>query len=281
MYFFVAGELALSRFVRRAFCHGREPPDMDTFADLLARGREREGAVIDAPDRTAPYSYHEFSTNAWKAGNLLRHYGVRAGATVAVLVGPKAPDSDDEPGRLGTAADPLLAILGGGVLGALVDLTPVDPIDARAVVLPNAWVGNVTVEPGCSRLAYGGPPEDHDVVHFEREVWSENPIEPPDPGGADDPALRVDGETYTQADLLAAADDVAESHSLGVGDVVALDASLADAGAFAAGVLAPLSVGATIFPGDPSTASDQEAIAYVVRSEDDGAQRVVDPASVL
>ena len=57
--------------------------DMDTVADLLARARERDGIAFDAPGRSTGYSFREFVTDAWKTGNLLRHYGVREDAAVA------------------------------------------------------------------------------------------------------------------------------------------------------------------------------------------------------
>lgn len=255
---------------------------MDTIADLVAAGRDREGPALTASGRGAPYGYDEFCTNVWKAGNLLRHYGVRPGAEMAVVVGPKEPAPDEEPGDFGQAADPLLAILGGAMLGASVNVTPTDPIEGRAVVLPAAWVDRYEVEPGCSRLGYGGPPEAADVAHWETELWSENPIEPPDPVAADDPFFRVADAAYTQGELVAAATTLAKEHDLASGDTVVVDAPLTDAGTLVAGVLAPLSAGATIVPGDvDEPAEDVEASAvYVVRAG--GSETgVVDPVTVL
>ena len=223
---------------------------METVAALVAAGRDRDGPVLDAPGRNAPYTYGEFSTNCWKTGNLLRHYGVRGGARLALVVGAKHPDEDDEPGWLGTAADPLLALLGGACLGATVVLSPPEPVEARAFVCPDAWLDRYEVAPGCSKLAYGGPPEAADVSHFERELWSENPMEPPDPVSATDTLLDIDGKTTTQGELLAAGESVAAEYDLASGDRVAVRTPLSSAGAIAAAVVAPLSVGATIVPGD-------------------------------
>jgi hypothetical protein len=251
---------------------------METLADLVERGRQREGRAIDAVERTAAYTHREFSTNAWKAGNLLRHYGVRPGAEMGVVVGPKDPGPDDEPGWLGTAAAPLLAILGGASAGAVVEVgpDPGTPVGSRALVLPDGWLDRYEAAPGCSRLAYGGPPTDADVAHFERELWSENPVAPPEPVAADDPVLRIDGETYTHEDVLSLADPVAREYDLAAGATVALDAGLS-IGAIAAGVVAPLSVGATVLIGGART--DTEDVAYVVRRGGDG-PGVVDPAAV-
>jgi hypothetical protein len=255
---------------------------METLAELLARGRDREGPAFVAADRTAPHTYREFCTNAWKAGNLLRHYGVRRGSRLGVVVGPKEPGPDDEPGRLGTAVDPLLALCGGAVVGATVDLDPDPPVGARALVGPDAWLDGCEAEPGCSRLAYGGPPADADVAHFERELWSENPVEPPGEVAPDDPVLAVrGGAACTHGELCDLAAGVVGEYGLGPDEVVGLDAPLTDAGAVAAGVVAPLSVGATVRIGDSAADGPDAAgeLAYVVSSDRDDS-RALNPDAV-
>ena len=234
-----------------------------TLKELVADAKDREGTVLDAAGRSAPYSYREFATNCFKAGNLLGHYGVHPGAAVTVAVGPKEAPGDsgaddgetsdgetsdggsgeDAIGFLG-AAEPLLAILGGASVGATVDVTPAAPVESRALVAP-AWRSFETA-PRCSTLAYGGPPEDPAVAHFEAELWSENPTAPPEHVDPEDPALRADGETFTHETLLAVAGDVVADHGLDDTSQVMLSASLTDPGALVAGVLAPLSVGATV-----------------------------------
>ncbi|PSQ34877.1 hypothetical protein BRD08_08480 [Halobacteriales archaeon SW_10_66_29] len=219
-----------------------------TLKELIADAKDREGTVLDAAKRSAPYSYREFASNCYKAGNLLGHYGVHPGAAVAVAVGPKeAPTAsgagDDVPGHL-DSADPLLAILGGASVGATVDVTPAEPVESRALVAP-AWRSSETV-PRCSTLAYGGPPEDPAVAHFEAELWSENPTAPPEHVDPEDPALRADGETFTHETLLAVAGDVVADHGLDDTSQVMLSASLTEPGALVTGVLAPLLVGATV-----------------------------------
>ena len=240
----------------------------ETLKELIADAKDREGTVLDAAGRSAPYSYREFATNCFKAANLLGHYGVHPGAAVAVAVGPKeAPGdsgaddgetSDGETSDGGTsdggtgedaigflgAAEPLLAILGAASVGATVDVTPKEPVESRALVAP-AWRSSETA-PRCSTLAYGGPPENPAVAHFEAELWSENPTAPPEPVAATDPALRADGETYSHETLLAVAENVVAEHGLDETNRVLLSASLTDPGALVAGVLAPLSVGATV-----------------------------------
>jgi hypothetical protein len=235
----------------------------ETLKELIAAAKDREGTVLDAAERSAPYSYREFATNCFKAGNLLGHYGVHPGAAVTVAVGPKEAPGDsgaddgetsdgetsdggsgeDAIGFLG-AAEPLLAILGGASVGATVDVTPAEPVESRALVAP-AWRSSETA-PRCSTLAYGGPPEDPAVAHFEAELWSENPTAPPEHVDPEDPALRADGESYSHETLLAVAGDVVADHGLDDTSQVMLSAKLTDPGALVAGVLAPLSVGATV-----------------------------------
>jgi acyl-CoA synthetase (AMP-forming)/AMP-acid ligase II len=252
---------------------------METLAAVTATGRDRDGPVVEAPDRTAAYTYREFSTNAWKVGNLLRHYGVRPGASLGVVAGPKEPTPDDRPGRLGSTPEPLLAFLGGACLGAVVDFEPPQPVDARALVLPDAWLDRYDVGPGCSRLAYGGPPETPGVAHFEREFWSENPTQPPDPVEPDDPVLRVGDREYTHADLLAGAQALVDEYGLTAGDRVAIDAPVTVAGTVVAGVVAPLFVGATIRLRAGNPLSDD--VVYVVSGVSGWERPRVDPAAVL
>jgi hypothetical protein len=215
-----------------------------TLAQLIRAGRERDGVAVSAPERTTDYSHREFATSTWKAANLLSHYGVRTGAGAAVAIGPKAPDADAEPGQLGTAVDPVFALLGATLLGAPATLG----VDGEHAVLvaPTAWFDRFDVAPGVTHIGYGAPPEAAGAVHFEREAWSENPIEPPEPVAADDVALRVAGQGYAHADLVGAAESVGAAGDLDADSVVGLDARLDDAATLVAGVLAPLAAGGTI-----------------------------------
>lgn len=249
---------------------------METIPALVAAAREREGTVIDVPGRAVDYSYEEFAANSFRAANLLGHYGVHPGSTVAVAVGTKvAPsepsdgqpvaDSDGPDGSTSTgvsgvpdAAEPLLAILGSGSIGAVAEVTPDPPIDSRALVAP-AWADYETT-PRCSHLAYGGPPAAATVAHFEAELWSENPVKPPESVDPAAPALRADGGAHAHEDLLATAAAVVEAFGLDESSQVALSATLEEPGAIVAGVLAPLSVGATILlPGDDGDRSRQDS----------------------
>jgi hypothetical protein len=222
---------------------------MDTIKKLVASGRDRDGTVVDAANRATPYSYHEFCTNTWKAGNLLRHYGIRQGSQFPVLVGPKDASDEERFGHPDSAA-PLIAVLAAATLGAAVDLSPTSPLGGRAAVLPAGWLDRYQAEAGCSRIAYGGPPDDADVVHFEGQSWSENPIEPPDKVAVETPLLVANEDTFSQGTLKTVAGELGDSYGLGEGSRVALDAPMTEPGAVVAGVVAPLLAGSTIVLND-------------------------------
>ncbi|SDJ48331.1 hypothetical protein SAMN05216226_10429 [Halovenus aranensis] len=224
--------------------------DFETLKDIVAAGRNRESTALDVVRRPAPYSYHKLCTNVWKAGNLLGHYGVHSVGELAVEVGPKRTDDEsenaDDVGMRGTidAAEPLLAILGGAIIGGVADMTPAEPVDAPALVAPAHW--DIEATAGCTRLAYGGPPSEPSVSHFERLVWSENPIEPPEPVTPTDDAVRFDGDTWTHEELLAVVSNLVDEYGIDEAAHVVLDADVTTPGGFVAGLLTPLAAGTPI-----------------------------------
>ncbi|WP_225334003.1 hypothetical protein [Halomicrobium urmianum] len=247
---------------------------MQVLGDLVAEAREREGALFRAAERSAPYSYADFATNVWKTGNLLRHYGVREGARVAVVAGPKDPDDGDEPGWLGPEPTPLQVFLGAALDGAVVDLDPPGAVDATAFVAPAAWLDRYERGPGTKTLAYGGPTEDPTVAQLEREAWSENPLQPPGEVAPDDHALAAD-ELYSHGELLAASRRVAADHDIDEDDAVAIRAPVTGAGAVVAGLLAPMRAGATVVLGDEA----EGTVAVAAGDAPEG--RTIAPESVL
>ncbi|MDS0281257.1 hypothetical protein [Haloarcula onubensis] len=249
---------------------------MQVLSELVATGREREGVLFTSPHRSAPYSYRDFCTNVWKGGNLMRHYGVREGMAVAVVVGPKNPTAGDEPGYLRDCPDGLLAILAATLDGAVADLAPGPEVDATALVAPAAWLDRYELAPGTKAIAYGGPSDDPTVAGFERELWSENPLQPPGERAPDDPALRDADGSYTHGEVLAASERVVEEYDVDAETTLAFRASVTSAGAVVAGLLAPLRAGATVRFGD-SAASD---VAVAGQGDDVPEKRVVRPDAI-
>jgi len=246
---------------------------METLADLVAAGRNRDGAFLDIPGRQTAYSHREFCTNVWKAASLLGQYGAHPGGEVAVAVGPKAPPAvepagtghaaegtaaDRGAGRI-DAADPLLAILGGTLRGAMVSTTPTSPVAARVLVCPTAWREDLETTAACSKLVYGATAgESHDgdgstsAPDFDRERWSESPVEPPERVTGGLAAIRGSEAVFSHADLLAAAAAAIDRYGIDDASRVGVRADLRRPGVLAAGVLAPLRAGATVVPVDPT-----------------------------
>jgi hypothetical protein len=234
---------------------------MDTLRGLLARDRRSDYPALRAPrGPDHEYDYRRLLTNAWKTGNFLSHCGVRSGRTVGIV------------GRRPAA---MLAFLGTASLGGVTRFDPPASIDARAVVAPVGGIDAFELPPGGTRVAYGDSPNDPDVAHFERDVWSENPTLAPADLAADDPVLATPESLFTHAELLAAAERVVERAELTPGDAVVVRASLAVPGTVAAGLVAPLLAGATVvFPTD-ETVGD---VAIATENAPEGT--VVEPSEV-
>ena len=61
---------------------------MNVLGDAIARDRRSDATALVAPAVGRRYDYRRFCTSAWKAGNFLRHIGVRGGAGVAIADDP-------------------------------------------------------------------------------------------------------------------------------------------------------------------------------------------------
>lgn len=182
------------------------------------------------------------------------------------------------------APQPLLTLFGAACLGARVTFDPT--AEARVVLVPAARAGDVARRPGRKVVVYGDAPDDPGVTHWERTVWSENPVQPPGERDADEVVLdsagtrtesdNTDTMAYTHREVLAAAERVVDAAGLDADTSVALRAPLTDPRAVVAGVVAPLSVGGTVVLPDCET----DAGADVTVGDGDGGERAVDIASV-
>ncbi|WP_255167933.1 hypothetical protein [Natrononativus amylolyticus] len=240
---------------------------MNTVGDLFARERRSDRpALVDATGRV--YDYHWLCTSAWKAGNFLRHSGVRRGVSVGVVGdGPLA----------------LLSFFGTALLEGTTRFEPPRgdgaTADLRALVAPVDVLESYNLAPGAQRIGYGGQPDDPGVHHLEAGLWSENPSFPPletDP----EAALLAAGErSYSHAAVLAAARDVVDEYGLESGDRVRVLAPLSEPRSVAAGVVAPLLAGAVIeLPGGDG---GESALAVVTDGRETGADtRRLDCADV-
>lgn len=212
--------------------------DAKTVGDLFTRDRRTERpALEDATGRS--YDYHWVCTSTWKAGNFLRHAGVREGVSVGIV---------------GDGPLTLLSFFGAALLEGTTRFDPprdlTDETDLRALVGPIGVLEEYDLPKGTQRVGYGGKPEDPAVHHLDAGLWSENPSFPPleiDP----DTSLVTDGERrVTHGEALETATAIGIEWGLDEGTRVALESplasTLADPRVVVAGVLAPLVAGGTI-----------------------------------
>ncbi|QLH79216.1 acetyl-CoA synthetase [Halosimplex rubrum] len=234
---------------------------MDVIGDLVARERRTDELAVRTDSRAGSYSYEKYCTNAWKTGNILRHYGVRGGATVAVDAG----DSLTPP--------PLLALFGASLLGAATHFDPGESPSAKALVVPAARADAYDPGPGTKTFVYGDVPDTPEFAHFEAEMWSENPTSPPDRVSPTDIALATAEEEFPHERLLTVAERIVEEYGLDGDDEVAVRAPLAEPGTVAAGVLAPLLAGGTVLV-------DRESTGTVAVASGDGAGALPEPVAI-
>ena len=219
---------------------------MNVLGDVVARERRSPAPALSVSACGRTYSYHDFCTSAYKAGNVLRYLGVDRGDVVAVE-GSLPPT-------------PVLACFGAAQLGAAVafDASP-DRVAAgefRAAVVRHDRETEFDAPPGCSLAVHGGPPDDPAVTHWEQEVWSENPAFPPMPVEPADAALATDGRTLSHAAVLDAAGRAVDAAEIDAGATVAVRGPLTHPGVVAVGVVAPLVAGGTACFPDEGTVCD-------------------------
>ncbi|AUV83944.1 acetyl-CoA synthetase [Salinigranum rubrum] len=218
---------------------------MDVLGDLVARDRRSERPAFYAAETNRSVSYHDFCTTAYKAGNVLRYLGVREGATVAV--------------GGGVGRHPLWAFYGAGQLGAttrFVDGEAAATGDPRVLLLPVADEETVSPGPSTKLATYGGAPAQATTLHWEKELWSENPAVHPTDVDPADPLLAGGEETYTHADLLDAARAVVDAFDLGEASRIAVRGPLVQPHVVAAGLVAPILAGGTVVVPDEGASAD-------------------------
>ncbi|WP_276254011.1 hypothetical protein [Halomontanus rarus] len=228
--------------------------DASTVGDLFERERRSEvPALEDATGRV--YDYHWLCTSAWKAGNFLRHSGVRRGVTVGVVGdGPLA----------------LLAFFGTALLEGTTRFEPPEDLEReygdghgrgagtrpengtvsehefRTLVAPVDALESYALPRGAQRVGYGRKPDDPAVHHFGAGLWSENPSFPSLEIDPETPLLSDGQGRYAHGAVLRAARRVVDERGIDSGTRVCVNAGLADPRAVTAGVIAPLVAGGTV-----------------------------------
>ncbi|MCU4750717.1 hypothetical protein OB919_01775 [Halobacteria archaeon AArc-curdl1] len=216
-------------------------------------------ALEDATGRQ--FDAHWLRTTAWKAGNFLRHTGVRRDVTVGIA---------------GSGPLPTVAFFGTALLEGTTCFDP--PRDealesVRTLVAPTADLETYATYPGLQRIGYGDNPDEPAARHLESGLWSENPSFPPvdiapdTPLLVDPPSLTASEATvYSHQRVLAAANSLVERWGVETGDRIALEPSLEDPRAVTAGLIAPLLADAvTVFPG-----AETEGVDLLIVDGDSG-----------
>ena len=222
--------------------------DPRSLGDAVARDRRTAGLALRARGSGRTYSYRDFITTSYQAGNVLRHLGVRPGDEVRI-----APEHVPEP---------VLTFYGAAQLGAVTRFGDEGAEPPRVTVAPATREAEFDRPPGHHLAVYGDPPSDPSVTHWEAEVWSENPAVHPVSVGADDPLFVGGGRTYTHGEALATAAAVIEDAAIDPGTTVVLRGPLTDPAVVVAGLVAPILAGATVVlpaagAGDPEPGADR------------------------
>jgi len=221
------------------------PSEPETLADLFTReARSERPALVDPSGRE--YDAHWLRTSAWKAGNFLRHTGVRRGVTVGVV---------------GDGPIALLGAFGTALLEGRVWLDPptalADAEDVRTLVAPLDDLEDYDLPPGGQQVGYGGKPTDPSVHHFDAGLWSENPSFPPVEFDPETPLLTDGSRTIDHRTILDAGAAFVDRIDLEAGDRVSIEAPLDDPRTIVLGVVAPLLADAVIeLPTSDSPSTD-------------------------
>ncbi|WP_142861027.1 AMP-binding protein [Salinigranum halophilum] len=226
---------------------------MHVLGDLVVRERRSGRPAFHVAETDRSISYRDLCTTAYKAGNVLRYLGVRERATVAVVgtVGPH----------------PLWAFYGAGQLGAVTRFAGhEDAVDAapRVLLLPVTDEERVAPGPRTKLATYGGAPTQVTTLHWEKELWSENPAVHPTDVDPTDPLLTTGSRTYTHEDVLDAARAVVDAFDLDETRRVAVRGPLSQPHVVTAGLVAPILAGGTVVAPTEESSSDVAVVGHGV-----------------
>lgn len=192
----------------------------ETVGELLQRA-PGDGVALET--ETKGYSEEVFYTTCHKTANLLNHLGARKGSAVAVSPRP-VPEN-------------VFGFLGACLVGAETRFVHDGAVDADILVSDGGRVGSYEVPASCRVLAHGDAPQG--ATNFDREIWGENPVFPPDlVGGADTTVLNG----HTSAEVVEEARGIVEERGLWNGDEVTVESLDKDAVKVVAAVAARATV---------------------------------------
>ncbi|MDY6774591.1 MAG: hypothetical protein SV253_00630 [Halobacteria archaeon] len=217
----------------------------ESVSDLLDLERPPEDTPLRSP-RVESYSWETFKTTTRKTANLIAGLGVRRGHSVSF-----SPANQPES---------VFFFLGASLLGAEVTAGLDDDVSPELVFGPTPTVERLGL--GTRGISYGEKPDDPRLTHYEREIWGESPLFPPDRTSSPEDVVLVDGsDEYRQSQLFEAAETVADEAGIHDYDE-AVVGSVSEPRDIVAGVLAPLVAETTVtLRGDASRGTDTDTDA--------------------
>jgi hypothetical protein len=171
----------------------------ETVGGLLQRA-PNDGVALAT--ETKEYNEETFYTTCHKTANLLNHLGVREGGEVVVSTAPE-PEN-------------VFGFLGACLVGARTRFADGGSFEVDTLVCAGECLDAYDVPPSCSVLAHGEAPRG--ATSFEREIWGENPVFPPDLAAESDAVVLADGRT--SAELVEEAREMVDERGLWNGDEV-------------------------------------------------------------
>lgn len=211
---------------------------MESIGELATLNRHGRAVALQTDGRV--YSQADLSSTVSQVTNFFSYLGVTGGGTVEI-----------DPS---TAPENVISFLATARLGALADFEPTGGGDV--VVVPADREDEFEGGDGTKLVVYGGEPHSPHSFPWETTVWSETPVPYTVRGTPDDPVLATEAAPLRHRDLLDAAENVVEEYDIDEDTTVALRAPLVEPGSVIAGVVAPLSVGATVALDTTSTLGD-------------------------
>lgn len=171
----------------------------ETVGGLLQRA-PNDGVALAT--ETKEYNEETFYRTCHKTANLLNHLGVREGG--GVVVSPAAVPEN------------VFGFLGACLVGAATSFDDGGSVEADALVCAGDRLDAYDVPASCSVLAHGEAPRR--ATNFEREIWGENPVFPPDIVADADAVVLTGGRTTRE--LVEDAREVVDERNLWNGDEV-------------------------------------------------------------
>lgn len=211
---------------------------MESIGELATANRHGRSVALRTDGRV--YSQADLSSTVAQVTNFFSYLGVTGGGTVEI-----------DPS---TTPENVISFLATARLGAVADFEPTG--DGDVIVVSKEREGEFESGDGTKLVVYGGEATEPQSYHWETSVWSERAVPYTVRGTPDDPVLATEAAPLSHGTLIDAAEALVDEYDIDEDTTVALRTPLAEPGAVVAGIIAPLSVGATVALDTTSTLGD-------------------------